>query len=139
MDTLRDAPLGQLVRLFWTPNFLRYPEEKAGFEIPASLKPKPVNEDIEKGSDNDQQSEGQAEKPAPDGVILVDWYGPDDPENPQNFSVGKRAWITFVLFWMTFAVYGASSMYTPSEQGVMQAFGVGVPRRLWDWLFMYVC
>ncbi|KAF2174127.1 hypothetical protein M409DRAFT_35229 [Zasmidium cellare ATCC 36951] len=128
MDTLRDAPLGQLVRQFWTPNSLRYPEEKAGFEIPAGLKPKPVNEDIEKGSDNDQQSEGHAEKAAPDGVILVDWYGADDPENPQNFSVGKRAWITFVLFWMTFAVYGVSSMYTPSEQGVMQAFGVGVPK-----------
>jgi DHA1 family multidrug resistance protein-like MFS transporter len=28
----------------------------------------------------------------------------------------------------TFVVYGGSSIYVPSEEGVMQAFGVGIPK-----------
>ncbi|KAH8705264.1 putative MFS multidrug transporter [Talaromyces proteolyticus] len=38
---------------------------------------------------------------------LVEWDGPDDPENPQNFSVAKKWVITMLLssltIWITFA------------------------------------
>jgi len=30
-------------------------------------------------------------------VHLVDWYGPDDPENPRNWSRFKRIWVTFCI------------------------------------------
>jgi DHA1 family multidrug resistance protein-like MFS transporter len=63
-----------------------------------------------------------------EGIILVDWYSTDDPENPQNWSLSKKSWVTWVLWAYTFVVYCASAIYTPSEQGVMVAFNVGIPK-----------
>lgn len=62
---------------------------------------------------------------ATDGTILVDWYSSDDPANPQNWSSKKKAFVTMQICFYTFAVYLASAIYTPSEPGVMRAFGVG--------------
>ncbi|KAI5271944.1 MFS general substrate transporter [Aureobasidium subglaciale] len=53
------------------------------------------------------------------GEILVDWYTTDDPANPQNWAPKKNIY--------TFAVYSGSAIYTPSEGGVMIAFGVSAP------------
>lgn len=33
-----------------------------------------------------------------DGTILVDWYDTDDPENPQNWSLRKKAFVTFQIW-----------------------------------------
>lgn len=33
-----------------------------------------------------------------DGTILVDWYDTDDPENPQNWSLRKKSFITFQIW-----------------------------------------
>ncbi|KAF2150290.1 MFS general substrate transporter [Myriangium duriaei CBS 260.36] len=59
------------------------------------------------------------------GIILVDWYGTDDPENPHNWSSPKKAFVALQICLYTFAVYMASAIYTPSELGVMQHFAVG--------------
>jgi MFS transporter, DHA1 family, multidrug resistance protein len=32
-----------------------------------------------------------------DGVILVDWFTTDDPENPQNWSQKKKAFVAFEI------------------------------------------
>ena len=32
-----------------------------------------------------------------DGVILVDWYTTDDPDNPQNWSSGKKSYVVFLI------------------------------------------
>ncbi|KUI68222.1 Caffeine resistance protein 5 [Cytospora mali] len=60
-----------------------------------------------------------------DGAILVDWYYSDDPENPQNWSNSRRAAVTTIICLYTFVVYMSSAIYTTSEQGVMEEFGVG--------------
>lgn len=60
-----------------------------------------------------------------DGAILVDWYYTDDPENPQNWSNTRRAFILVVICLYTFVVYSSSAIYTSSEKGVMTQFGVG--------------
>ena len=59
-----------------------------------------------------------------DGAILVDWYYSDDPENPHNWSNGKRLGITLIICFYTFVVYTTSAIYTSSEGGVQKAFGV---------------
>jgi DHA1 family multidrug resistance protein-like MFS transporter len=59
-----------------------------------------------------------------DGAILVDWYYSDDLENPQNWSYLRKALITFVICLYTFVVYMSSAIYTTSEQGVIEEFGV---------------
>lgn len=59
-----------------------------------------------------------------EGIILVDWYTTDDPANPHNWSSGKRSFITFLICAYTWVVYTGSSIYAPSESGVIEAFGV---------------
>lgn len=60
-----------------------------------------------------------------DGAILVDWYYSDDPENPQNWSNLRRGLVTTLICLYTFVVYMSSAIYTTSESGVMEEFGVG--------------
>lgn len=33
-----------------------------------------------------------------DGTILVDWYETGDPANPQNWSTGRKAFVTFQIW-----------------------------------------
>lgn len=32
------------------------------------------------------------------GKIIVTWYGPNDPANPQNWSINKKNYITFLIW-----------------------------------------
>ncbi|CAA9958331.1 hypothetical protein P3342_003190 [Pyrenophora teres f. teres] len=62
---------------------------------------------------------------------VIDWYGPDDPQNPRNWSRWKRYFVTFEICFLTFSVYIGSAIYTPGLMGVMQEFGVAqVPATL---------
>jgi DHA1 family multidrug resistance protein-like MFS transporter len=55
---------------------------------------------------------------------LVEWDGPDDPENPQNFSRGRKWLITMILstltVWITFSssVFSEATMVTAEEYHV---------------------
>lgn len=55
---------------------------------------------------------------------LVDWSGPDDPSNPQNWPLSQKVIITFIVAVYTFAVYVGSSIYTSSQEAVIEVFGV---------------
>ncbi|KAJ4350693.1 GTPase-activating protein [Ascochyta clinopodiicola] len=62
---------------------------------------------------------------------VIDWFGPDDPQNPRNWSRGKRFFVTFEICFLTFSVYIGSAIYTPGLMGVMADFGVAqVPATL---------
>jgi DHA1 family multidrug resistance protein-like MFS transporter len=61
-----------------------------------------------------------------DGTILVDWYTTDDPENPQNWSFGKKALVLVQILIYTMGVYMGSAIYSPSIPGVMERFGVNL-------------
>ncbi|KAI1077056.1 MFS general substrate transporter [Whalleya microplaca] len=54
-------------------------------------------------------------------VVLVDWFD-RDPLNPQNWSLGKKIWITIQMGLYTFAVYIGTSLYAPSEGQIMIIF-----------------
>lgn len=59
-----------------------------------------------------------------DGTILVDWYTTDDPDNPQNWSFGKKMTVSTCIYLYTMAVYMGSSIYAPAEGQIIQRFGV---------------
>ena len=63
-------------------------------------------------------------KKTSDGIVLVDWYTTDDSANPHNWARWKRAFVTFLICAYTWVVYTGSSIYVPSEGGVMDQFGV---------------
>lgn len=169
-DLIREAPLGQALRLLSRNKLFQYPEERSDFQLPPQYdfhqntektQPKsrtfadPLDEESNAESRSDslattrtrsrhysqaytserfeleQQLSLQRTKTVPitpqktsDGIILVDWYTTDDPANPLNWSSGKRAFIVFLICAYTWVVYTASSIYAPSEQGVMKEFGV---------------
>ncbi|KAK8052162.1 hypothetical protein PG993_003547 [Apiospora rasikravindrae] len=61
-----------------------------------------------------------------DGAILVDWYYTGDTANPQNWTSLRRGLVALIICVYTFVVYTSSAIYTTSEQGVMEAFGVNI-------------
>ncbi|GAM91137.1 hypothetical protein ANO11243_091840 [Dothideomycetidae sp. 11243] len=57
-------------------------------------------------------------------LTVIDWDGPNDPENPRNWSTGKKCFVTFLICILTTSVYIGSAIYTPGEKLVAAEFGV---------------
>ncbi|KAF3400339.1 hypothetical protein DPV78_005579 [Talaromyces pinophilus] len=77
-------------------------EKEAGFTAPASSK------------------EAAPEK----DPNLVEWEGPDDPENPQNFSYARKWTITMFLSSLTIWVTFSTSVFSQATQITAAEFGV---------------
>ncbi|KAG2137919.1 MFS polyamine transporter [Suillus clintonianus] len=57
-------------------------------------------------------------------VLIVDWDGPDDPQNPKNWSF-RRKWVTTVIVSsITFISPISSSMIAPATGQVASTFGI---------------
>ncbi|PWY98907.1 putative FLR1-putative H+ antiporter [Testicularia cyperi] len=61
-----------------------------------------------------------------DDPYLVDWHGSKDPDNPLSWTMGRKAFVTFLLCLLTFSVYMGSAIYTPGVELVAEYFSVGV-------------
>lgn len=57
-------------------------------------------------------------------VDIVDWYGPDDPDNPQNWSLAKKCFVTGQIIFLTFSVYIGSAIYSAGVESVISDFHV---------------
>lgn len=57
-------------------------------------------------------------------VYLIDWWDDKDQENPQNWPMWKKLFVTFEICLLTFSVYIGSAIFTPGIPTVMQDFGV---------------
>lgn len=55
---------------------------------------------------------------------IVDWDGPDDPENPMNWPASKKWKLISVLALVTLVTPLASSFFAPGVPQVMKTFGV---------------
>ena len=71
-----------------------------------------------------QLSEKEAQASAPTEVDpnIVDWDGPDDPQNPLNWSATQVNLTIFFLSMLTFVTPLASSMFAPGVPAVMAEF-----------------
>lgn len=79
----------------------------------------PEETDVE-SANNHQQSE----KPAPKDLNLVEWDGPNDPENPQNFSKLRKWVITLTMSSMTMWITFASSVFSTATRVTAAEFGM---------------
>lgn len=133
---LQDTAVGLLLRLMTRHRILLYPDEKPGFELPPDYLPssissdeleKPIpqipNADPEAGPQT-ADDDGSEATNVDNGITVVSWYSRDDPENPQNWSTGRKTYIATVLFAYTFAAYIGSSLYTASIPGIRDRFDV---------------
>ncbi|CAG8210250.1 unnamed protein product [Penicillium olsonii] len=55
--------------------------------------------------------------------IVISW-GPDDTENPQNWSVTKKLLVSSMIWLLTFAIYIGSAIYSPGIPDAAQHFGI---------------
>ncbi|KAK4703323.1 MFS transporter, DHA1 family, multidrug resistance protein, partial [Phenoliferia sp. Uapishka_3] len=144
-DIVRDATLGQVVNRLSHGKLFPYADQRPGYIIPERYLTKqqpslgcngsPTGSsdgvtltdvdavapmDLEKsGSEKEQQPM------EPYNPFLVTWDGPSDPDNPKNWSRGKKVAVAFLLCLLTCSVYIGSAIYTPSIPGLMEDFGVG--------------
>lgn len=54
----------------------------------------------------------------------VDWEGDDDPDNPLNWSMWSKSFITFTLSFSTLVVVYYSTSYTAGISQMMEEFDV---------------
>ncbi|KAF2086547.1 MFS general substrate transporter [Saccharata proteae CBS 121410] len=55
---------------------------------------------------------------------IVEWDGPDDPENPMNFPTWRKWLITTIMGLMTFCITFASSVFSTATEATSREFGV---------------
>jgi DHA1 family multidrug resistance protein-like MFS transporter len=146
-DLIRDAPVGQIVRWITKNKYLQYPEEKdpslyekfISRQKSANLarygqtsvpedhdnNQDPSRHDSESSNPTINTASGQPVHPEKGKDInLVDWWGPDDPECPTNWSQPKKHFVTFQICLLTTSIYIGSSIYSAGEQQITKAFGV---------------
>ena len=83
------------------------------------------NADLEKApSMRRQQTNKSARSQRERDPNMVSWTGPDDPENPKNWSMKRKWTATFVVSSFTFISPVASSMVAPALPQMAQDLGV---------------
>lgn len=145
MSLFQGTAIGLLLRAATGSRFIKYPEEKEGFELPSKYlqDSRDTSSDaLEKEKPPIQPSYPNADpeaalESAPDdasdrtrvenNVTAVTWYSDNDPENPHNWSLGKKTYVSAILFVYPFAAYIGSSLYTASIPGIREKFGISDP------------
>jgi MFS transporter, DHA1 family, multidrug resistance protein len=151
MNSLRDTPIGQLLRATGFKSHLLFPEEQEGFGPKHVTVVKGGSETHEAVASEHSASDTEKAESGPNGVLgandtstgsslnleklkskdgdnealIVDWYDDKDPANPRNWSIRKKTWVTVVICFYTFVVYGASSIIVPANGFIRAKFGVG--------------
>ncbi|KAJ5283453.1 hypothetical protein N7505_001433 [Penicillium chrysogenum] len=71
-----------------------------------------------------KHTHGELDKETTKDPNLIEWDGPDDQENPRNFSACRKWLITVVLGMMTVSVTFASSVFSTASSVTAEKFGV---------------
>lgn len=79
--------------------------------------------DVEKGLDHKKSSKSLRSNKSKD-PNLVSWDGPDDPQNPKNWTMKRKALGLLTVASFTFISPVSSSMVAPSIQAISAEFGI---------------
>jgi hypothetical protein len=98
-----------------------------------------TKDDIEKGPDGANPHDAPGVSPSKD-PNLVDWDGPSDPDNPQNWSLAKKWYITMILSCLTFCITFSSSIFSQATGVTAELYDVSTEvTTLATSLFVLVC
>ena len=149
-DFIRDTPFGQGVRWISGARLFKYPEEHPDFlllhpYLKAAEEGRPPAE-----NENESESPGKLQERKSSNIkhttniseerkeitgsptqtsgdhTLVSWYSHDDPANPSNWSFGKKAWVHASINYYAFAIYMASSLYTPAAPELIRIWDISI-------------
>ncbi|OCF33943.1 hypothetical protein I316_04289 [Kwoniella heveanensis BCC8398] len=119
-EGFRDSFFGQQLRRVRRFRFLSYPEEQKGFKLPQKNQLEtPAVLTISIGD-----HELSDVPPATPDEFLVDWNGPNDQDNPRNWSLVKKSSVTTSIMILTITVYIGSAIWTPGIEAGAEFFGV---------------
>ena len=90
---------------------------------PTSGSENSTDRDIEKEAEAPNAKKGKDEPPKDPN--LVEFDGPDDPGNPQNFSLTKKWTITILLSLLTLTITFSSSIFSTAIMVVSKQFQIG--------------
>ncbi|KAF2665679.1 putative bicyclomycin resistance protein [Microthyrium microscopicum] len=105
-------------------------DKEFGQELQASDPHLAIELDLERSSSDEEthQNDIEASRVGSRTVTRVvtaqDWTGPDDPENPHNWFIGKRIWHTIQPGLFGLAVTFGSSAFSPAVEDVAKSFHV---------------
>ncbi|KAI1384998.1 MFS general substrate transporter [Hypoxylon trugodes] len=80
--------------------------------------------DLEQGQENEKNAAAAATNPDPGDPGLVTWSGPDDPENPKNWTISKKWGAVFIVSMFTFVSPVSSSMVAPGLTAIGRDFNI---------------
>ncbi|KAI0255604.1 major facilitator superfamily domain-containing protein [Lactifluus subvellereus] len=127
----RDTLFAYILRSAFGSRAFPYPDEKVLPTIRKekltsprdSIHPKP--DDVPSPDATSVLSGATAIASIPGGdPLLVDWYGPTDPDNPLNWSSAKKSWVMFQTCLLTIAIYLGSGIYTAGIPYITSEFHV---------------
>ncbi|KAK2125857.1 major facilitator superfamily domain-containing protein [Fusarium oxysporum II5] len=94
-------------------------------QLVSAATPAPIPEEDLKKSERDLEEGSTSvefDDPPSDDPNIVNWDGPDDPANPQNWSMKKKTINVILVSSVTFVTPLASSIFAPSIDQVMREF-----------------
>lgn len=98
---IRGTVLGDAIRLLLGSRWLSYPEDDPTFNFrqveSAPSLDEHSHEDLERGQETFRYAEELCTASKADKSLIIDWYTPDDPENPLNWSLGRKSWVIFLI------------------------------------------
>ncbi|KAK9244238.1 major facilitator superfamily domain-containing protein [Lipomyces tetrasporus] len=138
LDIIRASFSGEIIHLLSGGRLLKYPDQQPGFIVPSTFGVRAADGIVSMSNDLESTLKLAEEKVDSDSdyssssggstlsaSFVVDWYSPDDPENPRNWSDMKKLLILAEICFLTFSVYIGSAMYTPGIVQIMEEFHVG--------------
>lgn len=95
-------------------------------EAPDEVAEQGIEEAFEPARDEEVGFHQHGGQHVPDEKVsnLVEWDGPDDPENPMNMGFWRKVWITFITGMMTFVISFASSVFSTATVVTAEEFHV---------------
>ncbi|OTA39482.1 hypothetical protein BTJ68_00628 [Hortaea werneckii EXF-2000] len=75
------------------------------------------------GSQEKQRRSSDELEKGREDYVLIDFLD-DDPKNPRNWTVAKKAFVTFNICLLTFSIYIGSAIYTSGLRDIIQEFAV---------------
>ncbi|CUM68079.1 uncharacterized protein PRCAT00005794001 [Priceomyces carsonii] len=128
MRFIRDSFFGRL--LYHTSDhkkFFKYKEEREDYVIPEKYLSGDFMQEYE-GVNTEESSvtlAGEIEKASYRSPnIIVDYDGPDDPDNPYNWPIYKKIFFISGIGFLTISVYMGSAIYTPGIDILMEDLGI---------------
>lgn len=121
MDTLfQDTAFGHLLRLSTRSKLLKWPEQIDPVLVQDYLGTSDAGDNIGTEKASEPSSDDEIEKPQ---KIVIDWLD-NDTGNPQNWSSGKKAWVSAQICLLTTSVYIGAAIYTAGITGIQEDFHV---------------